>query len=73
MTLWNEQSSANEMAEEWLCICPRCKKEHITKIFYTGNSKKPYIYCFKCFEIRRQMASDETEYKMNNRKVGGSE
>jgi hypothetical protein len=41
------------------CICPRCKQNHVKKIFWTGDTVPHiYIYCKHCKNLDKSTGMD---------------
>lgn len=53
-----------KIPEEDLVIakCPKCRKDHKTNVFWTGNGK-PWIYCYNCkLTLSTYLTSKQQKY-----------
>ena len=56
---WRERNvKTDEVSTE--CVCPKCGKKHMMKIFYTGTTK-PRKYCKECKSTYRYGMGDGVE------------
>ena len=50
------------------CVCPRCKKRHKQRIFFTGSGT-PRLYCYDCknYFQKYDLFDDTTEWSSHDK------